>query len=797
MFQSKDAQTRVVAQIVGFSSVSLNHLCSCFSGLCNKGKLAGGDVMSIIKANHRKVYRNSRIPHSRSRTYSCCYFMTMILLVLMSVFIIAHPAFPDSDEDDCGHITTWSESDTNLGGSYTAPVRFGFKNNPDKYIDYFAGADHDHTGFLAAYSIPGWVDIDLEVRIASFESNAVALSEFDDWAYEHCNERNNYFGITKREGTSCYVESWQRDPKTGEIIGCSTLWITEVYRGCVITIIDSGLAGEYISDANGCDNVKTIHYDVLNKVKDLIDRKCGGTHVLQGKVTDAWGRELACLRVKFKYDGKEYQTTTDDEGNYQIGFEGVLGKKADLSLVMECWDEDKLYFTLWWERGKAFFLHYQFEIRGEADLIRNCVVENDELSGTEYFGWMFYHFTLAAVFYVDLGVDLRPVNVRSFLKGRGAQYIPSKDMIEISDRFTLYKDYCSLFRPNNLEWHEYSHHAMNCLYGKLPGPPPDAEIEETNHAGYSNPSTADSFVEGFAIFMPFVFSDKLGYKHPSLDWLCGDLECNWTAWEALGRGEDKAVAGILWDLYDGVHSWDGDTVQFTIEEIWDVLKDFHPNMHSVYTAFVSKYPDQKAGIDLIFIKHGFFADKDPGNGKRDPNEPYRSPTGGNYKGGDYFIDYAENIRRDPGETIGQATNYQRPNRHFPPPLPGRFVKVNNDIPLYKVTVAFPQQPELDYEVVSANEDGLIHLVLPPEGYQANIAIVGYDEDEELITGNPLYFTTEEFMAEYAKTVEQGYYIEHEFNISGNYKKRPQTDPWLLSRANAKLLPWLPLLLHKD
>jgi hypothetical protein len=198
----------------------------------------------------------------------------------MSVFIIADPAFPDSDEDDCGYITTWSESDTNLGGSYTTPVRFGFDNNPGKYATYFASANHDHTGFLAAYSISGWGDIDLEVRIASFESDAVALSEFNDWADQHCIARDNYFGITKKEGASCYVESWQRDPKTGEIIGCNTLWITEVYRGCVITVIDSGLAGLYIPDANGCDNVKLIHYDVLNKAKELIDEKCESASII-------------------------------------------------------------------------------------------------------------------------------------------------------------------------------------------------------------------------------------------------------------------------------------------------------------------------------------------------------------------------------------------------------------------------------------------------------------------------------------------------------------------------------------
>ncbi|MBW2075866.1 MAG: hypothetical protein JRI58_14190, partial [Deltaproteobacteria bacterium] len=605
------------------------------------------------------------------------------------------------------------------------------------------------------------------------------------------------FGKTKRENGSCYVESWQRDRDTGEIIGCNTLWITEVYRGSVVTVLDSGLAGEYIPDENGCSNVKTIHYDVLNKVKELIDRKCCGTHILKGKVTNAWNQSLFGLRVRLKYDGREYQTTTDMDGNYKIEFEGILGKKADLSLVMEFWYNDKLYFNLQLgHENKSFALHYQFEIRKETDLTRDYVIE-DEHEGTENFGWLFFRFSLATYFYLSLEVDPPPVKIEPFLRGRGSQYLPSRNVIQISNQYTVCKDYYPLFRPRYVEWHEYSHHIMNSLYGKLPGPPPTAQIEERNHDGYINPSTADSYVEGFAIFMSLVISHNLGLQHPSVDWPFGNLECNWTAWEALGRCEDRAVAGIFWDLYDGVNSWDGDTVQLTVPEIWDVLKNFHQNMYSVYKGFISKYPDQKANIDLIFIKHGFFADKDPGNGKRDPNEPYRSSTGGSYKEGDYFIDYAENIHRDPGETIGQATNYQRPNRYFPPALPGRFVKVNNDVPLYKVIVTFPQQPELDYEVVSVNEDGLVHLVLPPEGYQANITVVGFDEDGGLITGSPLNFTNKEFTAENANAIEKGFFIEHEFNISGEYKKRPQTDPWLLRRANAMPLSWLPLLLDED
>ncbi|MBW2075864.1 MAG: hypothetical protein JRI58_14180, partial [Deltaproteobacteria bacterium] len=185
-----------------------------------------GDLMSTTMEKHNSSYHIQTISRSILHSYSLYHFMIITLLALLSLCIILPPAIADSSEDDCGYITTWSEDDANLGGSYTTPTRFVCDNEPDRHVMYFGDADHDHTGLLAAYDIPGWGEIDLEVRIASFESHAVALTEFDNWADEHCLERDNYFGKTKRENGSCYVESWQRDRDTGEIIGCNTLWIT-------------------------------------------------------------------------------------------------------------------------------------------------------------------------------------------------------------------------------------------------------------------------------------------------------------------------------------------------------------------------------------------------------------------------------------------------------------------------------------------------------------------------------------------------------------------------------------------
>ena len=68
------------------------------------------------------------------------------------------------------------------------------------------------------------------------------------------------------------------------------------------------------------------------------------------------------------------------------------------------------------------------------------------------------------------------------------------------------------------------------------------------------------------------------------------------------------------------------------------------------------------------------------------------------------------------------------------------------------------------------------MLVPPEKYNAQIAIEGYGDD--ITTGNPLSFTNQEFIASYQTIIEQGYYREHDFAITGPAPVRPITDPGL-------------------
>ena len=153
----------------------------------------------------------------------------------------------------------------------------------------------------------------------------------------------------------------------------------------------------------------------------------------------------------------------------------------------------------------------------------------------------------------------------------------------------------------------------------------------------------------------------------------------------------------------------------TLEEIWAVLKDYRANMHEVYKGFIEAYPDKKTDIDRIFINHGFFADKN--EGIKNMTLVSQPGDGLNYVTTPTLILQIQS-KVDTGETIGQATNYQRPERHTGA-LAQPFYKDRHAYPFLKVTFTFPEHPYLNYDLYQEQQDGLIYVPVPPEIYQRN------------------------------------------------------------------------------
>ena len=120
-------------------------------------------------------------------------------------------------------------------------------------------------------------------------------------------------------------------------------------------------------------------WDMFNQTKDCMlkvinskDRK------LRGIVTNAWGEILPGMVVKLTYNGKEQETTTDENGIYKFPFNGAFGRQARLSLVMQCRDGQTTYFTLADNLSPLtpHVVRETFTIRTEADLKHDAVIQD-------------------------------------------------------------------------------------------------------------------------------------------------------------------------------------------------------------------------------------------------------------------------------------------------------------------------------------------------------------------------------------------------------------------------------------
>lgn len=206
--------------------------------------------------------------------------------------------------------------------------------------------------------------------------------------------------------------------------------------------------------------------------------------------------------------------------------------------------------------------------------------------------------------------------------------------------------------PMNREWHELGHYLQSDMYRNsdtlIPG-------RGTNHAGYLNPSTNDSLVEGFASFVAMLVKEHHEGSEMDPVYPVGDavyhLEQDYKMWgnnvelfkhdnetiEAKyyperDSDEEFAVAGILWDLHDGgreVHVSHRVGVNSDLSDLSAGLSRVYPtptdqvaldggkiigniaareplSVADLYSAFRGDV--SQADLDMIFISHGAFAD---------------------------------------------------------------------------------------------------------------------------------------------------------------------------------------------
>ena len=371
----------------------------------------------------------------------------------------------------------------------------------------------------------------------------------------------------------------------------------------------------------------------------------------------------------------------------------------------------------------------------------------------------------------ELGVTLDyklPVSVHAFRGGSITKINEAFDSFYQPANGDIYLGYLHTSYQSPLfpyaVFHEFSHFAMQCMYEhRLP------MVEgDVNHGGYANTSTADSYMEGFAVFMGLIMQSYANGDTTMIIPGRMNIEVNYKAWDESGKAEEFAVAGTLWDLIDNP-SDDDEAVAIDFDELWTVLKEYRSDFTAVYEALVKKYPNQKSQIDQVFKNHGFFFSSAEGDGVYTIGEAFIDTNKDKiYTNGERFVDYSTTdldgnptVQYKEGDLIGSASYASDPNRRSSEPFFGHYLRVTNDLPYYIIQVKFYDYPALDYTTKTANQQGMVYVEVPPTGYDCELTVWPEGQDEA-----PLVFSSIDFRQNYASVLQKGYFLDNAFDENG-------------------------------
>lgn len=294
-----------------------------------------------------------------------------------------------------------------------------------------------------------------------------------------------------------------------------------------------------------------------------------------------------------------------------------------------------------------------------------------------------------------------------------------------------------------VQHHEFGHYTQYTAYGNRF---PDNVAHEGDprnypHWGYVNDDTGDSFSEGFANYFPCIVA-KYGdspLKEPDVLGVFGSINDPWSAWTDEGTNEEFAFAAIMWDL--------SEKVKIPYQEVWDVFKTDRGNFYNYYQEFIKRYKDKKKEIDSVYINHGVYAIKLPGNHKYDYSEPYIDSNGnGQWDSGEYFVDFSIDPKTGNifmGTTndmvIGQSSNYERMGKRYSTyRFPNSYLKVNGG-PGQSLTVRVKYlDGTYSYSYTAPLYNGKIYMCKLPDSLKAEISVVSPSSND---SGKVYYKTT--------------------------------------------------------
>jgi hypothetical protein len=520
----------------------------------------------------------------------------------------------------------------------------------------------------------------------------------------------------------------------------------------------------------------------LRHYYDLLRHETGNS--ITGRITDGHNNPMPYMTVSIEYEGKGYDGRTDEAGNYDIKIPTLEldqnnPKMGILRLYLSYFRDNKNYFNILdsVSGNRLVMVEKNFSLQTEMDKTQDYdygetshadTASSSRLTNLRHVGPVYFHTSEIVDFaltQLKANIDYKlPVDV--FVAGTdGTYYNRDQSFIHINVSDAAYS---SSNRPDNREYHEFCHHILFSQWNGqgLRGP------NDTNHDGYINQNTGDSYTEGFAEFCAMACSKYRGEPKPEIYAGFGSFEQNYKAWSMRGYYEEIAIAGILWDLYDENNDR-SDTISLPLDKMWDVMKVRRADMYEYYKAFKAAFPDNGNAIDNVFIEHGFFADKHVGNHQRDPEEPFKDLNGnGAYDAGEPFVDYGNIsglgkpwMMYEEGYVIGKATNYERENRTSIVRLPNSYIKVSDTgVTRYKISAHYNDPADgADYEYFSEVTDGKIYVASAPEDLDVTLTIEPDSKDYK--AGTPYTFTNKEYLEKYYSTPEEkGFFDTHTFDL---------------------------------
>ncbi len=394
------------------------------------------------------------------------------------------------------------------------------------------------------------------------------------------------------------------------------------------------------------------------------------SNVLYGKIIDKLGRPLRDVKVSFWWSNdtltdpespnivqKGNTTYTDDNGVYRIQSTSIAVPMTGTGYIRvdltdgNNWIKvtDGVHFVPAWTYLPENF----FTITSTKDLQQNFSINST--SNTAAIATIYVDTYNALGFYRDkLGFTnfIQTLEVWPFSSDTGAAFHPSDQ----SPKITIGRAKTMIIGTNdmNKEYHEFGHYMTQLVFGGQGY----FVYNDTNHQGFINPDSKDSWIEGLAEFLgqvtynyytpdpakfnptPTSYYSKY-HLQPYSDGYAVDLgviePINRTELDNQNHkvytpsSEELAIGSILWSLYSPNDAADGSKTQLKIEDIWNIItgsyefpSDTLPesrhieNLSDLYEVLtnsniVSKYGLDKPEIDHIFLVYNVLTIDKNGN----------------------------------------------------------------------------------------------------------------------------------------------------------------------------------------